>query len=417
MCLTIPAKIIKLKNNRATIADGRRTKTIDIAALPKARINDWILYAETRAIKKIPAKEAAEIIELLKTSPTKKVPQTSRRFRQILKKEQFNKNDIVYLLKTTGTEKEVLLSEANTIRQAYLQDFFCVHGIIEFSNHCQNDCAYCGLKKTNLALERYRMSEKEIIDTAVSVVKDKGYKLLVLQSGQDPFYDDEKLCRIIKTIKEKCRVFIFISIGDRGFASYKKLRQAGASGVLYRFETASPGLFTKFHRNGKDQKERLEHLKFMKGLGYFIATGSIIGLPGQTISDLADDIVLTAKWANMVSTGPLVATENFPDQKSNRWKTEMNLKTIAILRLMMKRSRIPVVTALETLAGKAGRKKGLCSGANSLMINLTPAKYRPLYEIYPNKYHDADALWEKYGLFSNDESYRMLETRMKNEIK
>lgn len=336
---------------------------------------------------------------------------------QISKSRDLIKDEIIYLLQTKGLEQEALFSEANLVRKIYIKDFICIHGIIEFSNFCKNDCFYCGLRKENRTLLRYRMNIDDIVDIAHKAVTEAGYKLLVLQSGEDYFYTDDMLEEIIKKIKEKCRVFIFISIGERGYKCYERLKKAGASGTLFRFETSNSELFKRLHPQGKNLENRFGHLRFMKELGYFIATGSIIGLPGQTIEDLAEDILTTKKWTHMVSTGPFVPCDNTPLANLAHGDIEMNLKTIAILRLMMRNARIPVVTALEILAGEDGRKRALQAGANSLMFNLTPANYRPFYKIYPDKFFQKETIWQKYGLFKYEESYKMLEERMQEELK
>lgn len=426
MCLTIPAQIVKLEQNQALIKDGDAIKTVNVSLLADLKIGDWILYVSDLAVKKISKKDAREILILLKSSRKINIQKLDTRFRNIVKAvrvRSLTKKEIVYLLNTEGLEKKALLSEANIARKTHLKDFICVHGIIEFSNFCENSCSYCGLRKENQKLKRYRMSVDEIVKTAQEAVNKKGYKLLVLQSGEDCFYTDKMLCEIIRKIKAKCRVFIFMSVGDRGYEVYKKMKKAGASGALFRFETSNPQLFKKLHPKGKDFKNRFEHLKFMKELGYFIATGSVIGFPEQAIEDLADDILTTQKWANAISMGPFIQAQNTPlagvsrEEKSNKWKIEMNLKMIAISRLLMPTIRIPATTALETIAGEEGRRKALWAGANSLMLNLTPAKYRPLYKIYDNKFFQKENIWEKYGLFKNEESYKMLEERMRKELK
>jgi biotin synthase len=426
MCLTIPAQVIKLKEGRATIQDFNTRKEINTVLIPDLKVGDWLLYISNKAIKKIPKDEAKEIIELLKISQPLNILKLDRKYRKIIEKSKTGdliKEEIIDLLNVQGREKEALYSEANITRKTYLKDFICLHGIIEFSNFCKNDCFYCGLRRENQELKRYRMEIPEIVKVAEKAVNERGYKLLVLQSGEDYFYTDEMLVEMIRKIKERCRVFIFMSIGERGYESYQKMKQAGASGVLFRFETSNPKLFKRLHPQGKNFQNRFEHLKFMKELGYFIATGSLIGLPGQTIEDLADDILTMKKWANMISMGPFIPTENTPlaeapnDEGTKQWKIEMNLKMIAILRLMMPEVRIPVVTALETLAGQEGRKKALQAGANSLMFNLTPEKCRPFYRTYPDKFYQKESIWEKHGLFKYEESYKMLEERMQKELK
>jgi len=425
MCLTIPAQIIKLERNQAIIRDSNTAKTVNISLISNLKIGDWILYINDLAVKKISKNDAREISILLKSPRKINIPELGVRFRNIVKvshTRDLTKKEIIYLLNADGLEKEALFSEANIIRKAHLKDFICIHGIIEFSNFCKNDCLYCGLRKENQKLKRYRMSVDEIVETAREAVNKKGYKLLVLQSGEDSFYTEEILCKIIKEIKKRCRVFIFMSVGERGCRCYHKMKQAGASGGLFRFETSNPVLFKKLHPQGKDFKSRFKHLEFMKKLGYFVATGSLIGLPDQTIEDLAEDILTMKKWANMISMGPFIPTENTPlaeapsDEGTKRWKIEMNLKMIAILRLLMPTIRIPVVTALETVVGEEGRRKALWAGANSLMFNLTPSKYRPLYKIYDHKFFQKENLWEKYGLFKNEESYKMLKERTQKEL-
>src|SRR3990167_1504123 len=390
MCLTIPAQITKLEKGKAVVRENDRFKQVQISLVPNLKVGDWILYINNLALEKIPKKEAKEILELLEMPYQKiDISKLSGKFKDIIqtsKSRNLIKDEIIYLLKTKGLEQKALFSEANLVRKTYIKDFICIHGIIEFSNFCKNDCLYCGLRKENLTLPRYRMNVDEIVDIAHEAVVKAGYKLLVLQSGEDYFYTDDRLEEIIKKIKGKCRVFIFVSIGERGYKCYEILKRAGASGVLFRFETTNPELFKRLHPQGKNLESRFEHLRFMKELGYFIATGSMIGLPDQAIEDLAEDILTTKKWGHMVSTGPFVPCDNTPLANLPNGNIEMSLKTIAILRLMMKSARIPVVTALETLAGENGRKRALQAGANSLMFNLTPDRYRPFYKIYPDKF-------------------------------
>lgn len=425
MCLTIPAQILSLKGTNAVIQDRNLPKEINTSLIPNLKVGDWILYLSDLAIKRISPSDAAKIKELLETSRSINTSKLSTDFVNLVKASKIRdltRKEIIYLLNTEGLEKRALFSEANLTRQTYLKDFICIHGIIEFSNFCKNDCLYCGLRKENKKLKRYRMTPEEIVETAEEAVKKKGYKLLVLQAGEDHFYTTEMLCKIIKKIKERCRVFIFVSVGERGLQCYKKMKQAGASGALFRFETSNPLLFEKFHPQGKNFENRLRHLKFMKKMGYFVATGSLVGLPDQTIEDLADDILITKKWANMVSSGPYVLAAdtplaNSPSSITNLQKIELTLKMIAILRLLKKETKIPVTTALETLAGEKGRRDALLAGANSLMFNLTPAKYRLFYKIYDHKFFRKENLWEKYGLFKYEESYKMLEERMQKELR
>ena len=203
-------------------------------------------------------------------------------------------------------------------------------------------------------------------------------------------------------------------LGDRSL--YKRMKEAGASGALLRFETSNPRLFKKMHPQGKIFRDRFEHLRLIRELGYFTATGSIIGLPGQTLDDLAEDILTIKKLAHMASFGPFVPCGSTPLNGHLAGDPELTLKMISILRLLKPTMRIPVTTAFETLLGENGRKKALMAGANSLMFNLTPEKYRPLYQIYPRKFYKKEEKWEQYGLFKHEESYKMLGERMAGEL-
>ncbi len=416
MCLTIPAKVVEIHGDKAVIKQGDVKKNISIKAIPDVKVDDWVLYMSDIAVQKVNKDDAKEILELLEhvqiTDPDTLDPQ----FVEIIKNSKeraLEKEEIEYLLKCKGREMEALFSEADMVRRANINDFFCIHGIIEFSNYCVNDCAYCGLRKENTAIRRYRMPVEEIADTVEEAVNGKGYKLIVLQSGDDPYYTKEKLVQMVKKIKERCRVFIFMSIGQRDYETYKALRQARVNGVLFRFESSNPNLFKKIHKNGKDLKTRMDHLTFMRELNYFIASGSIIGLPGQTISDMADDVItMRDNKFDMISMGPFVPCKNTPFEDEAQGNADMNLKMISILRLEMKDAKIPVVTALETLDPAEGRKNAIQAGANSLMFNLTPEKYAKHYEIYKRKEALNTRMWEKYGLYNTDESYKMLEEKL-----
>ncbi|MBT4723056.1 [FeFe] hydrogenase H-cluster radical SAM maturase HydE [Candidatus Falkowbacteria bacterium] len=420
MCLTIPGRVIEKKNNLAIVQNyNNEKKEINLALLPEIEIGDWILHTVGNVVRKIEKDEAKQIIELLESQEITDISKSSTDFQNIIKKvqtETLNKQEIIYLLNCRDEESKILRSEANVIRQENLKDFFCIHGIIEFSNHCNNNCLYCGLRRDNTELKRFRMTPDEIIKTALESIKEKGYKLLVLQSGEDTFYSKEDLVKIIKKIKEKEQVFIFISIGERDYQTYKELKEAGANGVLFRFESTNRDHYNYLHPNQSYDK-RFEHLKWFQELGYFIATGSIIGLPGQISDDIADDILFfTKNKFPMASFGPFVPSQNTPLEKSEAGNTDLMLNVIATLRLLNKYAKIPVVTAHETLDPTNGRKKALQSGANSLMFNLTPDKYRDSYRLYDDKYFKEEKIWEKYGLFNEPDSYEMLEKKLKENL-
>ena len=180
-------------------------------------------------------------------------------------------------------------------------------------------------------------------------------------------------------------MLLFLSIGERGFETYKKLYEAGARGALLRFETSNPELYQKF-RPGVKPSGRIEHLKFLAELGYLIITGGLIGLPGQTEEDLLSDIKLTKELgAEMYSFGPFLPHPDTPLASASPPDINTVLKVIAVSRIFDHQAKLLVTTALETLDIENGARLGLLAGAGSMMINLTPEKYRDFYSLYPGK--------------------------------
>lgn len=422
MCLTIPAKVLFVEDSpdnlparRITIRDSKGERSI-IALITDVHAGDWVLCASDTAVEKISEDDAREILDLLEPKSYIDISKLDPAFLEILKSchtRELKREEIIRLLSASeDAEMDALLSEANTIRQARLRDFFCIHGIIEFSSHCARNCFYCGLRRDSNNIRRYRMSPDEIVNAVYDAVNRRGYKLIVLQSGDDFYYTDDMLCDIIRKIKEKSRVFIFMSVGERSRTSYEKMKDAGANGVLFRFETSNKSLYNSIHP-GQSYDERIALLREMKDMGYFIATGFLIGLPVQTVEDIADDIITTKSiGANMVTVGPFIPSDTTPMALHPAGSAAMTLKVTAISRLLMPKAKIPVTTALETIENEQGRKLGLSSGANALMFNLTPERYRSDYRIYPNKYHGKEEIWEKYGLYKEEMSYKMLEKKM-----
>ena len=356
MCLTLPAKVLSVDFAQAEIFANGKNQVVKLGTSDEISAGDWVLFTGDYLIKKIDEIEAKEIFELLGSYKEINVDNLDSDFKDIIsnsKSRDLNKIEIEKLLALDGSEEiEALCAEANVVRKESIKDHICIHGIIEFSNHCASNCHYCGLRCDNKEVNRYRMSLAEIIDVAVEAANDKGYKILVLQSGEDSWYDEEKLIEIVRGIKEKARVFIYLSIGDRPMETYKKLKEAGANGVLYRFETTNSELFAKF-RPGKKLEDRINALRELKRMNYVISTGSIIGLPGQTISDLTDDIILMKELDTfMPSMGPLIPSMGTPMENEQEVDFDLVLKMIAISRLVMPKSRISVTTAMETVGGE-----------------------------------------------------------------
>ena len=386
MCYAIPGRVSDLSDKTA-IVDYFGEKRKAINEFHDLKIGDYIYAQGGYVIQKVSEKEAVETLETWKELffdlretdlRLSRVERTG--LNKILDKAAegtaLNNDELLELIELKDPKEiEQLYKVANFLRQKHLKNACCVHSIIEFSNYCRNDCAYCGIRKSQ-DIPRYRMSDEEILSAVDEAVEKYGFKALVLQSGEDPDFSVYRLAQLIEKIKSQHAVLIFISVGEIGKAGLEKLYQAGARGVLLRFETGDPALYSQLH-TGDQLEDRLQDIRDAYELGYLVLTGGLIGLPGQTNKDLVHDILLTKDLnAEMYSFGPVL-----PEGPS----TELVLKVLAISRLIdPQNAKIVVTTGFETLDPQAPRK-GLLAGANSLMLNVTPLKYRKLYNIYPNR--------------------------------
>jgi biotin synthase len=306
------------------------------------------------------------------------------KFNNLLIKDNLTKEDIVFLLSQEDPlDVELLYKRADEVRKEFCGDDVQLRGIIEFSNNCEQDCLYCGLRVSNLSLTRYRMSSDEIIATA-GQIKDAGIKTIVLQSGEDSNYSRSFVTNLIKTIKGEFGIAITLSLGERNFEDYDEWKAAGADRYLLKHETAKGNLYLKIHQN-QPLEERLQHLRYLKSIGYQTGSGNLIGLPGQTIEDIADDLTLCKELdCDMVSISPFIPSPDTPFRNANKAKLSLTLNTMAVGRIFLKDVHIPATTALGTL-DELGREKGLQVGANVIMPDYTPHPYRRHYQIYPGK--------------------------------
>lgn len=289
------------------------------------------------------------------------------------------KSKIIKLLES-GNKR--LLNYADYIRYKFLGNEVHLRALIEFSNYCKNTCKYCGLRCDNKKIKRYRMTINEIINHA-KIAKSLGYKTVVLQSGEDDFYTKDKLSYIIKEIK-KFNLVITLSIGERSFSDYKAFKIAGADRYLLRIETTDKILYKSLHPN-MSYENRISCLENLISLDFEVGTGSLVGLPNQSLESLAEDILFFKKInADMIGIGPFIPHPDTPLASEKTGDFFLSLKVMAITRILMKDINIPATTAMETL-NKNGRIIALQSGANVVMPNITDEKYRKLYEIYPGK--------------------------------
>ncbi len=291
-----------------------------------------------------------------------------------------NKKEILNLL-TAGDEKS-LFKMADDVRRQYVGDEVHLRGLIEFSNICRNNCLYCGIRKGNAKAVRYRMSEEELIKTAQNAA-NMGFKTIVMQSGEDLYYDTSRMCRIIETIK-KFDVAVTLSIGERTYAEYKAFRNAGADRYLMRIETTDKDLYHKLDPL-MSWDRRYECLMMIKELGYELGSGIMVGLPGQTIESIADDLLFLQKIGiDMAGIGPFIPHQETPLKNEKGGTLSLALRTMSVMRLMMKDINIPATTAMESLH-PMGRIMALQAGANVVMPNVTEGEYRKFYELYPGK--------------------------------
>lgn len=292
-----------------------------------------------------------------------------------------NKEELIHILSDDSINEE-LFNAADRVRKKYMGDEVHLRGIIEFSNTCKRDCLYCGLRRSNKNVERYRLMPDEIIDLAKKAV-GYGYKTVVMQSGEDEYYNVERLTYIISTLKE-LDIAVTLSLGEKTYEEYKAYKEAGADRYLLRIETTDKALYEALDP-GMSHDERKRCLKDLKSLGFEVGTGNLVGLPNQTIESLADDILFFKEMdADMIGLGPFIPNEDTPLKEVEGDNFTKALKVMSLVRLLMPDVNIPATTAMETL-NKNGRMIALQSGANIVMPNITEGDYRKMYALYPGK--------------------------------
>jgi biotin synthase len=286
---------------------------------------------------------------------------------------------------------------ADSVRQRFVGEEIHLRGLVEISNFCDRNCLYCGIRSQNRSIPRYRLSREEILECARQAVRF-GFGTLVLQSGEDRGLKAEWIAETLRQIKRETPLAVTLSLGERSTEEYRLWREAGADRCLLRFETGKRELFDLIHPPlaGMDS-DRKVILRILREIGYEIGSGVMVGIPGQTFDDLADDILAFRMLdLDMIGVGPYIPHPETPLAKlagklaapAGRQvpaTVDMGCRVVALARLVCPRANIPSTTALTTLDGLNGREHGLQRGANVIMPNLTPRKYRRMYEIYPAK--------------------------------
>lgn len=278
-----------------------------------------------------------------------------------------------------------LSEEAVKLRKQYYGNKVFTRGLIEFTNYCRNNCYYCGIRRDNRNIGRYRLDCGEILECCRDGYA-LGYRTFVLQGGEDPYYTDSRMAEIIREIKKNfpdCAVTL--SIGEKSYESYKLFREAGADRYLLRHETADDSLYSSLHPDEMKLETRKQCLYDLKKLGYQVGAGFMVGSPGQTLEHLAKDLVFIQELRpQMVGIGPFIPHHDtvYADEKAG--SIELTLFLLSVIRIMLPKVLLPATTALGTM-DPIGREKGLGSGANVVMPNLSPVKNRKMYELYDNK--------------------------------
>ena len=290
-----------------------------------------------------------------------------------------------------------LYSLADSVRKENVGDAIHLRGLIEISSHCERQCMYCGLRRGNTALFRYRMSAEEILACALEA-KRLGYGTVVIQAGEDRELTADFIAGLVRRIKSLTGLAVTLSLGERAEEELSLWREAGADRYLLRFETSDLKLFRLIHPPRRPgAPDRIELLGRLKRLGYEVGSGVMVGIPGQSYASLAHDIsVFRALDLDMIGIGPYIPHSATPlgsgalcppiepDQQVPATE-EMVLKTVALARLACPTANLPSTTALATIDKAWGRRRGLSVGGNVAMPNLTPVEYRALYQIYPAK--------------------------------
>lgn len=308
---------------------------------------------------------------------------------QILEKlrntHEASSEELLYILDhVTKDSMELLFAYSHQVRVQYYGHAVYMRGLIEFSNYCKQNCAYCGIQSANQGVDRYRLHCSEILDCCKEGYR-LGYRTFVLQSGEDPYYTDERMEEIVMSIKTQypdCA--ITLSIGERSYECYQKLFEAGADRYLLRHETASQSLYESLHPT-MDYDHRRHCLYMLKKIGYQVGAGFMVGLPGQSNQDLVEDLLfLKELQPDMVGIGPFIPHPSTPLSKYSGGTLEKTLIMVALTRLLLPDALLPATTALGSMDPK-GREQALKVGANVVMPNLSPLHVRPKYELYEGK--------------------------------
>ncbi len=297
-----------------------------------------------------------------------------------------SKEEFAFLIENRDEESaEYLFEKARKLRNKIYGNAVYIRGLIEFTNYCKNDCFYCGIRRSNGRAERYRLTEEQIMECCRAGY-ELGFRTFVLQGGEDGFFTDEKLLKIISGIKKEfpdCA--LTLSIGEKSRESYQAYFEAGADRYLLRHETADCVHYGKLHPPELSAENRQRCLFDLKEIGFQTGSGFMVGSPFQTAENLAEDMLFLKKLEpHMVGIGPFIPHKDTPFGGEKAGTLELTLFMLGLLRLMLPHALLPATTALGTISPN-GRERGILAGANVVMPNLSPLSVRKKYSLYDNK--------------------------------
>ncbi|MDY0039064.1 MAG: [FeFe] hydrogenase H-cluster radical SAM maturase HydE [Desulforhabdus sp.] len=324
----------------------------------------------------------------------------NRSIAAILRQQAFSEPDIAALLSATQPEDVALIQrKAESVLLEHCGPAVYFRGLIEFSNICSCNCRYCGIRRENSAVRRYQLTADAVLDAALRCA-GLGFGSLVLQSGERRDEDFvEYVEKLICIIKQRTRsealpdgLGITLCVGEQSPGIYRRFFGAGSHRYLLRIETSSPRLFKRLHPSGQSFHERLECLRSLREIGYQVGTGVMIGAPGQTVEDLARDVLFFRdEDVDMIGMGPYIPHPQTPAGRRcpltparRKDLLRLSLLMIAVVRIVLRDVNIAATTALQTLDA-AGRELGLRFGANVMMPQITPKGVRRDYSLYEGK--------------------------------
>jgi biotin synthase len=302
----------------------------------------------------------------------------------MIKARNFSDSELALYIEDDSFRQD-LSQKADAVRREVYSDKVFVRGLIEFSNYCNNDCYYCGIRKSNKKVKRYRLEKEQILACADLGYK-LGYRTFVLQSGEDLYFTDEKIADIVEGIKNKypdCAVTL--SLGERSRQSYQRFFDAGCDRYLLREETSSKDHYQKLHPDSMSFEKRRQALWDLKEIGFQVGGGFMVGSPYQKTEDIIKDIrFLEELEPDMIGIGPYLVEKDTPFGSFSNGSYEKTLRVLSLVRLIFPYALLPATTALSSIDPQ-GREMGLKAGANVLMPNLSPQDVRAYYSLYDNK--------------------------------